>query len=364
MLFWVLFVSVCLGLFLIEDLTEIRFKKYVHWLVASILVIVGGFRYRIGWDYDAYVHYFETSDVNDLYPEITLRYLIHYLREINFDYQAIFLIYSILTIFFLWMGIKYFTKPHYRILSLLIYAYLPNMFWGSFSTIRQALAMAIVFWGMKYLVDKALIKYCVVIISAAFIHESSLLMLPLYFFINRIFPRYVHLTMVLAAIFCVVTGLHLKIIEYCVNLLNLTNALYYINWGAHKSTFITILDWLFFVIWLLIIGLKHKIIRNEQDELVINLTTLGIIINLLTDFSGQLNRFVWYFDIFRIALLPIWILSFAKMYRRLTRYILVLSFACIFLLALYRVTQSVEAINHDDFSAGNIEYEFNFQLFK
>ena len=56
-----------------------------------------------------------------------------------------------------------------------------TLYYNYFSMMRQWMAVAIVFWGSRYLRDGKLIKYCITCLIAAVFHASALFMIPVFF---------------------------------------------------------------------------------------------------------------------------------------------------------------------------------------
>lgn len=59
-----------------------------------------------------------------------------------------------------------------------------TLYYNYFSMMRQWMAVAILFWGSKYLRDNRMIKYFIVCAIAAIFHTSALIMIPVFFMVN------------------------------------------------------------------------------------------------------------------------------------------------------------------------------------
>jgi hypothetical protein len=57
-------------------------------------------------------------------------------------------------------------------------------FYSSFNIVRQILAVSIVFAGSKFLYERKIIKYCLIVVVASFFHKTALVMIPFYFILN------------------------------------------------------------------------------------------------------------------------------------------------------------------------------------
>ena len=61
------------------------------------------------------------------------------------------------------------------------YFFTSTLYYNYFSMMRQWMAVAILFWGARYLRDDKMIKYFLVCLAAAVFHTSALIMIPVYF---------------------------------------------------------------------------------------------------------------------------------------------------------------------------------------
>ncbi|MDG3374998.1 EpsG family protein, partial [Vibrio parahaemolyticus] len=69
--------------------------------------------------------------------------------------------------------------------SVSYFVYLCLFFPQSLNIMRQSLAVAIVFWGLQYILEKCPRKYVITILLAVGVHISALIALPLYFLLNK-----------------------------------------------------------------------------------------------------------------------------------------------------------------------------------
>lgn len=159
-------------------------------LIVLILIIssVIGFRYQVGRDYWSYASAYEiiTSkptlvEAHKWYSIEESFFLISFLTKIwGGTFQSVLLIYGFLTTFFFLMGIWYFRKD-IRVEWAILY-YSTTLFFGSFNTIRQYLAMAIIFYAFRYVIEKKPIRYCVYVLLAMFFHTSAFIAILVYFY--------------------------------------------------------------------------------------------------------------------------------------------------------------------------------------
>lgn len=134
------------------------------------------------WGYDQLkdIAFFKISvaDINYVkIPEIGFRYLMKLCAYISSSFTFFLFVYGIL-----WIGgyLKIImTYSPYVILSIIMLTIGPYN--QSIFVIRQHLAMLVVFLSYKYIIDKKIWKYLVIILLAYSIHQTAIIALPLYF---------------------------------------------------------------------------------------------------------------------------------------------------------------------------------------
>ncbi len=156
-------------------------------LLSTILVLVSGLRYWVGTDYGAYYRWTITdwSIVwNDFfsYKEGGFSFLVKLTRTIWNDGQGVILVSAAVTVgLYCWTIYKY--SPLYLI-SILLYLFMGE--WqGSFNGVRQYIAAAILFAGHRFILEKKIWQYCVVVLIAGMFHTTALIMLLPCFLFNR-----------------------------------------------------------------------------------------------------------------------------------------------------------------------------------
>ena len=93
-------------------------------------------------------------------------------------------LFSVTSFMIVYAFLSQFTKySSYMWLSVLMFVTV-GAYYTSFNIMRQILAVAIVFYGSKYLYDRNFIKFLAFILMASLFHKSSLVMIPFYFILN------------------------------------------------------------------------------------------------------------------------------------------------------------------------------------
>lgn len=80
--------------------------------------------------------------------------------------------------------VNVFRRESVSFLAACFFFFASTLYYNYFSMMRQWMAVAILFWGSRYLRDGKMIKYFVVCFVAAAFHASAIVMIPLYFIVN------------------------------------------------------------------------------------------------------------------------------------------------------------------------------------
>jgi transmembrane protein EpsG len=185
MLFWYGFLAI---------IYPIAFASYKHKSIQSLpwifLFIVSAFRYNVGTDYAHYYHLFIHKDGMFEHKELGYTSLVNLLSSLDFNPQMMFFLFSLATIALFYKSFKYFFKDNDTLFLLSTLLFIPFFFFLSLNTIRQALAVAIFFYAIRYILNKCFFKYFIYILIAMMFHKSAIILIPLYFFFGIKLTRY------------------------------------------------------------------------------------------------------------------------------------------------------------------------------
>jgi len=184
--------------------------------VGSLLVIIAGFRGDFTSDYNGYINlfnFYNTFSFKEIFQNLFGQEIGFVLvnRIIGiFSKNGIYLMFITSFIIVLLFFREFKKYSSYIWFSVLMFVTVGS-YYTSFNTIRQIMAASIIFSGSKYLYEKKLNKYILVILLATLFHKTSLIMIPFYFVLNFKFNRN---KLVVAVITLLITMISLdKIIE-------------------------------------------------------------------------------------------------------------------------------------------------------
>lgn len=162
-------------------------SKLLLWIVIIFLSCVIGFRYNVGKDFNNYCNAYDIivkqttlEEAHKWYSIEESFFILSFVSKIlGGTSQDIFLFYGFFTTVFYLCGLWYFRREIRMEWAVLSYSIL---FFGSFNTIRQYLAMAIVFWGFRYVIERKPIRYLLCVAAAIFFHGSAFVAILVYFY--------------------------------------------------------------------------------------------------------------------------------------------------------------------------------------
>lgn len=168
---------------------ETDYRKYNYLCIFIILVsliCVSGFRYYSGTDFGTYRQLYAGTPNFILKEESEWGFFLinKILYSISTNSQIMFFTYALITnILMVYGSMKCSTK-----FELSIYLYITTFcYYSTFNGMRQWVASAILFAGFQYMLKRDLKKYLIYVFIAYTFHNSSLVMIPMYFIVNRKF---------------------------------------------------------------------------------------------------------------------------------------------------------------------------------
>lgn len=313
-------ISICLIIFIIA-LTQKKVALKNGGLLASffILWLISSTRdSSVGNDTEAYVDFYQnvSSGAIDVIGNINLfnpfdfqgfengfqlyNYLLSFITS---DYTTFFMVtYGIIYFSFYRLINKYSSDP---LLSMVIYINL--FFFNSMSALRQALAMAILTWGFKYIEKRKFIKYAAIVLIATLFHQASIVMIFPYF----MYSRSISMRSILLYL-SVALALLLFASQIVITLANenIRYAFYIERLDSYSTgSFITLAMFTLVALYMYFI---YKInLKNAKDEVSLRRGSFTIKTMLLTVVSSivslgvnALSRFNTFFMMYNIIMIP------------------------------------------------------------
>ncbi|HEY6142143.1 MAG TPA: EpsG family protein [Flavobacterium sp.] len=298
MIFYVLLAVIAVGVFLVSYRYPST-EKTISLSLLSLLVLIGGFRDTIGWDYYNYTTWYLNGTRDDGF-EFGFLGLMKVCRYFNIDYHFLFFLVAFFTYFFAYLGIRKYTKN--SSLPLVLYVFIPVLFLYSFTYIRQYLSVAIAFYAFNCLLEKKYLIYFMLMFLGISIHYTCLI--PFVFFTivyiwgSQLKIKYLYAVLIFSLILSQFGVIHILSI-----LLKDSHYSYYV---IDKFSLPVPILKLFvfnvvgaFVIWYY----NRNGFKDEKQKFFLILYIVSILILNLFYESTELTRIYIYFRIFEILLI-------------------------------------------------------------
>ena len=297
-----LIVTFILGL--ITRLTSNKYKyiKYFFvFVITAIFVGVAGSRTGIGDTY-FYKHTYELLAQNPVLPEDgrDIGFVIFQLILISISTNPQFLVFftalitNVSTVFTMYRYHNYF--------ELQLFMFITSGYWlTTMNGIRQAMAAAILFACTPLIIKKKFWLYCLIVVLLCSIHESALIMIPLYFVVQEK-PWSKKIWMMIG--FLGVGLILYDILEPIIfEILGNTNYGHYSEFDEGGSSFIRA-----FIGLLPVIGsylFKDKLAKEwPESKVFVNMCLINGIILCFSMYNWIFARLTYYFQPYAFVLLP------------------------------------------------------------
>lgn len=297
---------------------ETDYKKYNRLFVLiamTSLIVVSGFRYKSGTDFDTYTENFqylnmqtdtgveENSDSDSQESDVGFDILCKMLYKINPNPQIMFFTTALVTNVLIVLTLMKYSKRF----ELSIWLYITTfVYYSTFNGLRQWMASAIVFAGTKYLLEERNFKkYLLLVLFASSFHESVLVMIPIYFFIDSETFSKRNLLMVLGFTFAVFAySLFLPILA---RVLEGTQYAHYIQIFETDTNGINPLRLAVYFAPVGMAALFYNKLNPNKDrkfDRLLNLCVIGFLIMFMALRQVFFARLIFYFDVYYLLLIP------------------------------------------------------------
>lgn len=337
----------CLFYRLLKD--KERNIQAAYFLMLAVIIIIGvaAFRTNIG-DTSTYVGGYNDIAGKTLAEELEGKgdvgfYLItYYLYQISSNPQFMIFITAFVTQI---LYFKFFLQ--YRsYLDLQVYIYIASgSYFVTMNGIRQSLAAGIVVLSTKYIIENKFKKFLIITLLATMIHQSAIIMIPIYF-ISRMKP-WSKKIFIMIGVAVVGTLLFYELLPILEKLLEGTNYEHYIKVfqeGTEQGA--NILRVVVAVVPLVLAYIKRKVIEDSYfNRVFTNMTVVNFVFMLFSLQTWIFARFTIYFSMFTFILLPSLIKNWNDKKERKMLYIMLLLCYLIFFLKEQSVAERIRFYN-------------------
>lgn len=283
-------------------------NKYKVYNVLSFisLLIISYLRYNVGTDYFSYYQIYNTITTYYKNNAPLFYYLMIFSKKLNFEYSTFLLINSGIYLLIIFYLIKKKVELQYQWVGMFFFLVIYENYFGSLSAIRQATAIALVTFSLCFDKNKVLIKLLLIIIATMF-HKSAIIFIIFLFFK---FPKKLILIKIIFILFFILFIFFNNEIFIILNkifiILNLKNYSGYLKISNFNFTIRNILKFFYSIFYIIQLYYFNKIYKKFLiNRSYIFYIILGLMLNIfiLTGFI-ILHRYIAYFYIFYIFVMP------------------------------------------------------------
>lgn len=284
----------------------VKFKKkyaeyFLLFLSMSPFIILSGVRYDVGVDYfytytkiyDYVAQGLSHAQVDALWNcEPGFWLLNKIIITMGGGYVWLFTITSAIIIALFW--IAFYQQSDNLCLSILLF-FCAETYFISLAYVRQFIALAVIFYGLKYTGGdgiKNILKFIVCAAVAVTFHKSAIIMLPL------VIAPYIKLhPSILTSAIIVISLFKDKFESLLITLLQYTPYANYIGSVYQSpSRFYLTRPVAYTAVFVLACFIYKKCKNDRRYHLMLNVTALLILITVNFDIMPQLDRVTWYFE--------------------------------------------------------------------
>lgn len=280
-------------------------------LITLILFI--GLRWNVGTDFMSYFDIFNLSRTS-WYTSLPVEWGYLWLNRIfainDFSFSFVTIIQAAWVMTFIYLGLKNYSFYPF---SLLIFLLDINCgYTSAVNIMRQAMAMAILFYAVKYIVERSFNKYLICVLVACCFHISAIIALPIYFLNRFTFNQWI-LTFVYIIVFI---GSVLRVWDTMINqVMSMTPYGGYLfsqyNTAVESNSGVIMIIWRLFS--LLIIFNYNKIAAyNPSSKIYLNIYCIFSILRDLFSTNLVIVRLILYFQLSELIVIPILFLVLCK----------------------------------------------------
>lgn len=271
------------------SVVSIPYRKHLIFLIFFVFSAV---RFDVGFDFNTYYEVISNPNHIEYYRfGIVDRALIDVSRILGFE-QFYFIATSLIINYLIFKTLLKYSSNFF--ISALIFFAVPIFYFYSFSIIRQFVAIAIVFYSIRYVIDKKLLFFIGTIIMASIFHASALVTFPIYFIGSKRFSNGLLFFMSISVII-VPTIMKEGIVAY-------------LPYYSHYLTSEDGSGWMMMYLLLIFfafVNIKSNTAKNSREVVYHNSYVLGLFLYcFFIQFGDVAPRISYYYLIFIALLIP------------------------------------------------------------
>lgn len=306
-----------IGLILLVVLSLIesgnKISKLTFLFIIVLFTFFTGVRYGVGNDYaEYYIHHSLIKGGQSNYFE-PLFSLMNYLTP---NPEVMFFLAALISYVLLYKSFKYFFPDNGILIFTLYYGIYLVIF--DIHIIRQGIAIAIVLYSWKFVMEKKPAKFFLMVVLAMGFHTSAIVTFPIYFLRNKIFSLKLKILLLILSVIFLINFVVFK--EQIFSLLAFIPlferyATVYLDPEFSSTEFLSfgfVLNLAVFFIMTFYIKYRNPKFDSEKIMLIENIFFVSILGSLILRFSEIALRMNYYYQISNIFMFIILIYSFKE----------------------------------------------------
>jgi len=295
----------------------------------AIMILVAGLQKNIG-DTVFYIHAYNITDftwehiISNKDKGFNLFQML--LQSVSREPQVLIFVVALITNVLILIPLYQYS----RMFELSLFVYITSgMYISSMNGIRQFMAAAIAFAATKFIINGDWKKYIVVILIAAQLHQSALVLIPIYFIVRRKAWSWTTMALLVGSIF-IVLGFN----QFTSMLFSVLENNQYGQYKAFSEGGANILRVAVSGAPLLVAFLGREKLKTifPHSDIFVNMSLLSFVFMLISTQNWIFARFTFYFSAYSCVLVSYLIHLFAKREQKLVYFAVVV---CYFIYFFY-----------------------------
>ncbi len=253
---------------------------------ALILTLVSALRYEVGTDwYIYYEHFYEVSETGAGFYEEGFNILNKIVYFIYPNFSLMIAVCSVINCGFVFKAI-YDNSINYAF-SILFFV-IGSLYFNSMNQIRQSMVIAVFLYTIKFIKQRKLLKYLIIIIALSTIHISAVILIPVYFLYGLKVKISVH-ALVLGLSIALIIPLN-YVIEF---IISKTRYAWYLQSVYAQMTNFYLIGFLFYLALLMLYVFYYYYGEDDEDKeynFAVNMQLVGTAILIFSSSIPQINR--------------------------------------------------------------------------
>ena len=329
---YLIFIGSVVFLFLLDYIQKRRGYGFFGIIAVILTFLLVVLRYYVGYDYDTYLYYYPMSCSRLISEGLEPGFIaiVSILHLLGADSFWLFFCFGLGILYFVLRGVTLYTK-NIRI-AFLIYLLIPGLFINSFSIIRQAMAIAILFNAYYYYYYRQYRAFIILGLLAFLFHYSSILVIPFMLLAPKLSNRVKSMIGI---------GIPISLILYKINFIDIfisailggSKFIAYTEYEDGGASFIKLLV---LNLSMLLYLFFYKRMDNFNRSLLV-LALIGLLLLNACASVGAITRISYYFKIFEIVIIANILSYIRRLSNKYCAYICVVAyFFIMFCSSLYK----------------------------